>query len=163
MKKLLLIITFLVLFLIQTTSEEFIKLFGVAPNLLLVFTVIYSINSSIPKSILIGSIAGLLLDVSSQGLLGLNALLMTYIAILASFLSSKILFERKIITIITVFALGFIYDFFNVLITSALITRLPVFYIIYRYTLLFCVYNSIIAIPMTYLLDKLKFEYIRGI
>ncbi len=163
MKKLLLSLTFLILFLTQTSANDFIKLFGVAPNLLLVFTIAYSINSSIPQSILVGSIAGLLIDVSMQGMLGLNALLMAYIAVLGSFVSSKILFERKIIIIITVFAFGFLYEFLNLVITSALITKLPVFYITYRYTLPSCVYNSIVAIPMVYLLNKLKFEYIRGI
>ena len=163
LKKLLLFLIFLILFLIQTTLGEYIKIFDAAPNLLLVFVIIYSINSSVPTSILVGSIAGLLIDVSMQGLLGLNALIMTYIAIFASFLSSRILYERKIITIITVFALGFLFEFLNVAISNALITDLPVFYITLRYTLLSCVYNSVVAIGLVYLIDKLKFEYIRGI
>ncbi len=163
LKKLLLFLLFLIIFLIQTTLGEHIKIFDAVPNLLLVYVIIYSINSTVPASILVGSIAGLLIDVSMQGLIGLNALIMTYIAIMASFLSSKILYERKIITIITVFVLGFLYEFLNVAISSALITDLPVFYITLRYTLPSCVYNSVVSIGLVYVIDKLKFEYIRGI
>jgi len=75
-----------------------IGIFGTAPNLMLVFTIIYSVNSSVLSSVVAGSIAGLLIDVSMNGIVGVNALLMMYTAVFTSYLSSKILYERKIIS-----------------------------------------------------------------
>jgi len=163
LKKLLLVLTFLILYILQTTADEMIGIFGTAPNLMLVFTIIYSVNSSVLSSVVAGSIAGLLIDVSMNGIVGVNALLMMYTAVFTSYLSSKILYERKIIICITVFGLGFIYEVLSVVISNVFIHNLPLFYITCRYILLSCVYNTIVSIPMIYLLNKLKFEYIRGI
>ncbi len=163
MKKFFLFLTFLILFLVQTTSGELLRIFGAVPNLLLTFTIIYCVNSSVLSSVLVGAIAGLLTDVSTNAALGINALLMTYTAVFTSFLSSKILYERKIIICITVFALSLLYEFASVAITNFFVNSLPVFYITIRYTLLSCAYNTIVAVPLVYLINKLKFEYVRGI
>ena len=67
----------LILFLLQTTLCARYKIFGVVPNLVLVFAVSAFAVNSIPRSAFLAVFAGLMLDWSA-GRAGVNALLLLY-------------------------------------------------------------------------------------
>lgn len=163
MKKILTALTFVLLFVIQTSVGSYLKIFNVSPNLLLTFVIIYSVNSELLKAALAGCVCGLLTDAAGAGVMGYNALLMMYIAAMSSVFANKFYNENKLVSSLNVFIIGFIYEFIKVAVFNALYGELPVFYMTWRYILPECIFNSISAIPLAYWINWLKNEYIRGI
>ncbi len=163
MKKFFLSLTLLVLFVIQTSIGDKLKIFSVSPNLILIFVILFSMNASILKSAIAGLICGLLTDSVGFWVIGYNALFMMYIGILTSVMSSRYYFETKLTTFIIVFVFTFIFGFINTVVSSVIVSKLPVWYITYRYILFECVYNSYVALVISPLIKRLKIEYVRGI
>ena len=163
LKKFSTVLTFAVLILIQFFVSDSIQVFGVAPNLMLTFVIIYSVNNEIYKAAIAGCVYGLFLDATGAWAIGYNALLMMYTAALVASFSGRFFYENKLAIIITVFALSFLFEFVKVSVSNALFGDLPVFYVTGRYILPECIYNSIAALLLVPLADRIKYEYIRGI
>ena len=163
MKKLLTVLTFAVMILVQFFASDSMQIFGVAPNLLLTFVIIYSVNTEIYKAAIEGCVCGLFLDAMGVWAIGYNALLVMYIAALVASFSGKFFYENKLAIIITVFALSFLFEFVKVAVSNALFGDLPVFYVTGRYILPECIYNSIASLLLVPLANRIKYEYIRGI
>lgn len=163
MKKLLTVLTFAVMILVQFFASDSMQIFGVAPNLLLTFVIIYSVNNEIYKAAIAGCVCGLFLDAMGVWAIGYNALLVMYIAALVASFSGKFFYENKLAVIITVFALSFLFEFVKVAVSNALFGDLPVFYVTGRYILPECIYNSIASLLLVPLANRIKYEYIRGI
>lgn len=149
--------------LVQFFASDSMQIFGVAPNLLLTFVIIYSVNTEIYKAAIAGGVCGLFLDAMGVWAIGYNALLVMYIAALVASFSGKFFYENKLAVIITVFALSFLFEFVKVAVSNALFGDLPVFYVTGRYILPECIYNSIAALLLVPLANRIKYEYIRGI
>ena len=163
MKKFLTGLAFAVLILIHFVASDSIQIFGVAPNLILTFVIIYSVNNEIHKAAIAGCACGLFLDAMSVWTIGYNALLVMYIAALVASFSGKFFYENKLAVIITVFASSFLFEFVKVAVSNALFGDLPVFYVTGRYILPECIYNSVAALLLVPLANRIKYEYIRGI
>ena len=163
MKKFLTGLAFAVLILIHFVASDSIQIFGVAPNLILTFVIIYSVNNEIYKGAIAGCVCGLFLDAVGVGAIGYNALAVMYIAALVASFSGKFYYENKLAVIITVFASSFLFEFVKVAVSNALFGDLPVFYVTGRYILPECIYNSVAALLLVPLANRIKYEYIRGI
>jgi len=157
------VLAFAVLILIHFIASDSIQIFGVAPNLILTFVIIYSVNNEIHKAAIAGCACGLFLDAMSVWTIGYNALLVMYIAALVASFSGKFFYENKLAVIITVFASSFLFEFVKVAVSNALFGDLPVFYVTGRYILPECIYNSVAALLLVPLANRIKYEYIRGI
>ena len=72
-------LTLAVLFIVQTTLSCYIDIYGIAPNLIFVFIVCYSIYNFPVRSGFLCVIAGIIVDLYSRKYVGLNALLYMYI------------------------------------------------------------------------------------
>lgn len=163
MKKFLSALTFVLLFIVQTSMGEELKILNIAPNFVLAFVIIYSVRSEVLTSAAIGCICGLLLDISGPGINGYNALVLMYISVLVSTISGRFYYENSLVPVIAVFIFGFIFEFIKLLISNALFESLPLFYVTWRYILPECLFNSVVSIPLIYWINWLKNEYIRGI
>lgn len=101
----------LILFLLQTTLCARYKIFGIVPNLVLVFAVsVFAVNS-IPRSAFFAVFAGLMLDWQA-GRAGVNALILLYLSLLVSYASEKFFYKRLVYIVILTFAADILYSVF---------------------------------------------------
>ena len=163
LKKFLTVLTFAGLIIIQFFASNSMQIFGVAPNLILTFVIIYSVNNEIYKGAIAGCVCGLFLDAVGVWAIGYNALAVMYIAALVASFSGRFYYENKLAVIITVFGATFLFEFVKLALSNALFEDLPVFYVTYRYILPECIYNMVASFLLIPLAKRIKYEYIRGI
>lgn len=99
----------LILFLLQTTLCTRYKIYGVVPNLVLVFAVSFFAVNSIAQSALIAVFAGLMLDWTA-GRAGVNALILLYLGVLVSYVSGKFFYKRLVYIILLTFAADVLFN-----------------------------------------------------
>ena len=163
MKKTLTYICLVLIAVIQTSVGRYIRVFGILPNLVLIFTVLYSLTNGSVRAAVLGLVSGLLLDATSLGVFGLNGLMLMYTALIASYLSRKFYYENKLATFLGVFVYTLIYEAVLLILTQVMFSKSPFLYVFWRYIIVESLINSVISIPMLYLVKWLNNEYIRGI
>lgn len=163
MKKVLTYITLVLFAVIQTASGRYIKIFGVLPNLVLTFTILYSLTNGSFRAGVLGLVAGLIIDSLSSSAFGLNALLLMYTAIIASYFSRKFYYENKLASFCGVYIYTAIYESILLIFTQVIFSKAPFFSVFFRFILVESLINSAMAIPMLYVVKWLNNEYIRGI
>ena len=87
-------LTLVVLFIVQTTLGRYIDICGIAPNLVFVYILCYSMYNFPVRSAVLCIVAGIITDMYSMEYVGLNAILYMYIGLAISnfavdFISSK--------------------------------------------------------------------------
>ncbi|OGW74596.1 MAG: rod shape-determining protein MreD [Omnitrophica bacterium RBG_13_46_9] len=103
----------LILFFLEITALNKIRLFGVRPELLLIATIFFGFHFGMMRGMEVGLISGVLKDVFSIALFGVNALLFLFIGFLSGFLK-KSLFKENFITqflfsLISVYVISAVY------------------------------------------------------
>lgn len=99
----------LILFLLQTTLCARYKIFGIVPNLVVVFAISCFAVNNIRRSAFYAVFAGLILDWSA-GRVGVNALILLYIALLVSYASEKFFYKRLFYIVAVTFAADILYS-----------------------------------------------------
>lgn len=107
MKKVLAILIILILGILQSTALNYVKIFRIKPNLLLISVIFFSLHFGEAKanfSSLAGFLSGLLEDILSNSLIGINALSFGLCGLIVGVQSSKIykdsLFVHSLLTLI---------------------------------------------------------------
>lgn len=163
LKKTLVILTAFFLFVVQTSLGETIDIFGVVPNLILVFAVAYSLDSSAFSAALAGCICGLLTDFSDNGIVGIGGFFMMCICFCASIVSKKFYYDNKLSGLIIVFVSGLLFELSKVFIVNLIYTEFSLTSVFFRFILPGAVYNSCLSLPLMWWINWLKNEYVRGI
>ena len=163
MKKALTFITLILVAAIQTGAGQYIRIFGVLPNLILTFTILYSMTNDSFRAGACGLVAGFILDSTSHGVFGLNALLLMYAAIIISYFSKKFYYENKTAAFCGVFIYTAVYEAVLLILSHVLFSNASFFYVFIRYIILESLINAIISILLIYWIKWLNNEYIRGI
>lgn len=163
MKKTITYLTLVLLAVVQTGAGQYIKLFGVIPNIILTFAVVYSLTNSSVRSAVMGLTSGLVIDVTSAGTLGLNGIFLMYICLAVSYFSRKFYYENKLSSFISVYIYTAVYESLILITTQVIFSKSPFFYVLGRYILVESLINSLIAIPLMFWVKWLNNEYIRGI
>lgn len=88
MKKALTYLTLIILAVLQTTLFPHLHIMGVIPNLILVFVVCYSMYADPVPATVFAIIAGLVFDVYQASNIGFNSIMMMYIGLGLSCLTS---------------------------------------------------------------------------
>lgn len=105
------------LLVIQTTIPEYAKMFGVKPNLILVFTICAALVNGSTGGAVIGACAGLAIDLMSGKLLGMNALLGMYAGVTVGLVNKRIFRNNIFVLLLSVFTTSVVYEgliyFFN--------------------------------------------------
>lgn len=102
---------YLFIFLIlQTTLFARIKIFGVIPNLILVFSVCFFSVNKVPYSAFFGMISGLMLDWTVGTKTGLNAIIFLYLGVFVSFVSNKFFYKRLVYIVVLTFLSSLAYN-----------------------------------------------------
>ncbi len=164
MKKFLTFLSLFLLLVFQTTAGQYIKLFDVLPNYMLVFIILYSMSNTHAKTLIFGVTCGLMMDaVSSHSLFGLSTLMIMFMTLGICWLTNRFYYENGVLAVVLVFILTFAYDFLYLFLTKGIFDEISMFYCFWRYMLPEAVLNSVICIPVRYWTLWLKNEYIRGI
>ena len=163
MKKVLTYITLLFLVVFQTGAGRYIRIFGILPNLILIFTILYSMTNGSMRAGVLGLVAGMLVDSTSYGIFGLNALLLMYTAIIVSYFSKRFYYENKTAAFCGVLIYTLVYESVLLILSQVIFSKAPFFYVFVRYIIPESFINAVISIVVLYWVKWLNNEYIRGI
>lgn len=153
-KYILLYVSLLITFILQTTVAEKIAVFNVAPQLLLVFAICFSMANDVVPSMVFSAISGLLTDIAGGRVIGFNALLMMYLSMGIVYIGSEFFRDTPRAAVMLTALCTFLYELVFFIFTFAIFGNAYFFYIIYRVILAEVVYNSIIAVPVYLYVQK---------
>ena len=151
------ILSYVLLFaalILQTTLLSELTVFGIAPSLILVMVICFSLMNDCVPSAVFAVTAGLLLDISGGRITGFNALLMMYLSIGVVLLGQEFFRETPRAAAILVAISTFVYELIYFIFCFAIFGGAHFFYMIVRVILIECVYNAIITIPVYFFVNK---------
>lgn len=118
MKRVLLCLLGVLLVMVESSITNYIDIYGVSFNLVLIYMTIISLYLDELEAGIIGAIIGLTKDIAVGGVFGVNALILFAISYSISHLRDKIYKESYI----TIFVLVFITSLFDSLVNTAAVT-----------------------------------------
>ncbi len=145
---------FLVIFsIIQPTWLEYIAMFGIKPNLFLIYTIIISCHYSKKEGAIVGFFFGLIMDLLSGSIIGLNGCLMLILAFFTAHFCEKFIRKNTLPEImIIVFVATLCYELLYY--TIAFLGNLDFGNAFLKVLIPECLYNLIAAIPIYYIIPK---------
>ena len=155
-------ITILILFLIQTTLGQYIDIFGIAPNLVFVFAICYSMYNFPVRSAILCVVAGFLLDLYGCKTIGLNALIYMYIGLGVSLFGSTLMKKNIWAVALGTIVVSILYQIVYLLFEYVLKTDVSFWYGFLRIILPASIYDGIIALILSPWARWLSEEQIRG-
>ena len=139
MKKFLLCLLGVLLIVVEMSITNYIKIFNVSINLLIIYITIISLYLDETDVSIIGAIIGFIKDSTVGGVFGVNALTLFTIGYGISFLKTKIYKESNI----TIFALVFITSLFD-----SMVNIVTVMSVYNSYGILNLIIKGILTIPL---------------
>ncbi|MGL6107618.1 rod shape-determining protein MreD [Romboutsia sp.] len=118
MKKVLLCLLGILLVVIENSITNYIDLFGVSFNIVIVYMTIIALYTDELEVGIIGAIIGIVKDITIGGIFGVNALILFAVSYGISHLKDKIYKESRI----TIFALVFITSLFDSMVNIATVS-----------------------------------------
>ncbi|MGN1032547.1 MAG: rod shape-determining protein MreD [Intestinibacter sp.] len=101
MKRILLCILGIFIIIIQNSIINYLSIFGMTINIVLIYLVIISLYLEELESGIIGAILGIVLDSSAGGIFGSNALILFLLSYMVSYLRNKI-YKESLVMIFTI-------------------------------------------------------------
>ena len=139
MKKVLLCLLGVLLLIIENSIINYIHIFGVSFNLILIYMTVIALYMDELEAGIIGAIIGLVKDMTTGGIFGVNALILFAISYGISHLRDKIYKESRI----TIFALVIITSLFDSMVNIATTS------VVYNsYGIITLVIKGILMIPL---------------
>ncbi len=155
-------LTLVVLFVVQTTLSGYIDVFGIAPNLIFVYILCYSMYNFPVRSAVLCVAAGILTDLYSQNFVGLNALLFMYIGLAVSNFASSLIKNSIWTSFLGVLTVSVIYHSV-LLIADYVVPGYSGFvYPFARFAVPTAVYDAVLSLAMTFWARRLSEDKIRG-
>jgi len=145
--------------LLQSTVFDYIKIFNVKPNLIIVFVVSVALLRGNVEGAIIGFVTGLCQDMISGKLLGLYSLLGLYLGLIIGSVNKRLYRENFFVIIFFAFISTVVYESIVYLLTSfRSIVENPVIMLFPFKNIILpeAVYNSIISILIYILVIKLN-------
>lgn len=140
--------------ILQTTFICELDIFGVAPSLIMVMVICFSLMNDIIPSAVFAAVAGLLLDISGGRIIGFNTLLMIYLSIGVVMFGSEFFRDTPRAAAALVAMGTFAYELIYFTFSIAIFGGSHFFYMIVRVILLESVYNAILAIPVYFYVNR---------
>ncbi|TCK98088.1 rod shape-determining protein MreD [Natranaerovirga hydrolytica] len=148
MLKRFLVLSLIVLigYILQSTLFQYLDVFQVAPNILLIITVSFALIRGKLEGAFIGFFCGLLMDIFFGRIIGFNALMYMYIGYFNGFVY-KLFFKESLLiptlmVLVSTFAYGFSYYVFAFLLRG----RTEIWYYLYRIVIPEMVYTTFITL-----------------
>jgi rod shape-determining protein MreD len=92
----------IVMALLQTTIMPRLRVFGVSPDLVLLFTVTCGLLWGVRKGIVVGLVGGLVLDMSSSAFFGLSATGMAIVALISGLGGANVFPAARVVPFVVV-------------------------------------------------------------
>ena len=138
----------IVILVLQTTVLDFIKVFNVEPNILLVFVVCIALLRGNVEGAVLGLFSGLALDMIAGTTIGFYALLGMYLGFTAGSVNKGLYKDNLLVVVFFTFLFTFAYEILvfilKVLLPSGNITEL--FYSLRYIILPEAIYNSLLSV-----------------
>lgn len=139
MKRVLLCFLGILLVLVEGSITNYIDIYGISVNLVLIYMTVISLYLDELEAGILGAIIGLIKDITTGGIFGVNALILFVISYVISHLRDKIYKESYI----TIFALVFITSLFDSMVNITAVT------LVYNsYGILTLVLKGVLIIPL---------------
>jgi len=155
-------ITVLVLFLVQTTLREYIDIYGIAPNLVFVFAICYSMYNFPVRSAILCVISGFLLDLYGCKTLGINALIFMYIGLGVSLFGGTLMKKNIWGVALGMIAISLVYQSIYFIAEYVAKTNVSFLYGFLRIILPAAIYDGVMALVLSNWARWLSEEQIRG-
>lgn len=156
-------LTLAVLFVLQTTLGRYIDICGIAPDIIFVYVLCYSMYNYPVRAAVLSIIAGIIVDLYSSTHVGLNALLYMYIGLSVSNFASTLMKKNVWTVALGVVVLSILYHTV-VLITQYVIAGHSGFvYPFVRIALPTAVYDGVVSLVLSLWAQWLSMDKIRGL
>lgn len=158
-RKILFYLFFILFFLVlQTTLLQFVSIYGVIPNLLIVFTIVTAILRNSAEGSAVGFFAGLCIDMQFGSILGFHALLGFYLGLAAGTISKRVYRENLMIVAFFTFVYSIAYEAAVYLISNILNADIRIIFAFTNVILPEALYNCVVSIllfPLVYKAGKI--------
>lgn len=102
MKRVILILLCILLFIVDNSLMPFFKIGGVYPSLLFVFVILFSTINGYWDAVILGSVSGILQDIYFTNVFGINALTNLLLCVIAAYIGNTTIKNRVTIPVATV-------------------------------------------------------------
>lgn len=154
MKKVYLCLLGIAILILENSITNYITIFGVTIDLLLIFLTIISLYLDELESSIIGAVLGLLKDISVGGIFGLNALIYFLICYIVSYSRKKIYKESKVTIFTLILATTIFSSVLNILASIVVYSSFTIVRLMIRGIVILPILNSIIALILYKAFDK---------
>ena len=161
MKKIVTYIFLIILLVLQSSLCKNIEVLHIMPNLILVFVVCYSMYSEPVMATILGVVSGILMDVFQAQNMGFNSIVIMYIALSLSCMTSGYIRSNIWTVIVFVVLSTIVYEGLYTFLTLFLFGRMSIFQL-FADILIESVYNIVIAIPLSFFAKYLGEDEVRS-
>ncbi len=146
-RQLLLIITLIIIVVFQSSNIiEGLKVGNIKPNIILLYVIYISLNTNIIVAQTIGFFAGIIEDILSQSLIGINALSKTLLAFFLNHFKTRIYTEKALSVIIVVFFTSILIRLFYFLLIFIFVNKVNFYHSILKIVIPEAVYNAAVSV-----------------
>lgn len=154
MKKVYLCILGIAILILENSITNYISIFGVTIDFLLIFLTIISLYLDDLESSIIGAVLGLLKDISVGGIFGVNALIYFLICYIISYSRKKIYKESKVTIFTLILATTIFSSVLNILASIVVYSSFTAVRLMIRGIVILPILNSIMALILYKAFDK---------
>ncbi len=140
--------------LIQTILLPHISIQGIHPDLFVIFLIYHYLNSDSKQTFHASLAIGLTKDIFSVGPFGLTTVIFVILGYLISMIKTNIYKKHLLTQIMVTLIISIIYNLLYLFISSALLTSTNLLVMVWKCPII-AVYNSIIAIPVFWLFNRI--------
>ncbi len=156
-------VTLLVIYILQTSLGIYIDIYDIAPNIIFVFAVCYSMYNFPVKSTVLCLVAGILVDLYSQPYVGVNALMYMYIGLAISNFAGSLIKKNIWTVALGVLVVSVVYHTALLIISYVIPGYASFGYPFLRIVLPTALYDGVIAIVVSCWARWLSEERIKGL
>ena len=154
MKKVYLCLLGIAILILENSITNYITIFGVTIDFLLIFLTIISLYLDDLESSIIGAVLGLLKDISVGGIFGVNALIYFLICYIISYSRKKIYKESKVTIFTLILATTIFSSVLNILASIVVYSSFTAVRLMIRGIVILPILNSIMALILYKGFDK---------
>lgn len=154
MKKVYLWLFGIAILILENSITNYITIFGVTIDYLLIFLTIISLYMDELESSILGAIVGLIKDIAVGGIFGINALIYFLICYIVSYSRKKIYKESKVTIFTLILATTILSSLINILASMVVYSSFTTARLIIRGIVLLPILNSIMALVLYKVFDK---------
>jgi len=145
---------------LQSTLLNHLTIVGVKPDLILLVVVFLGLFKGSTVGAMVGFCGGLIYDLTSSSLLGLNALSLTLVGFLVGLIQGKVYGENIVFQVALVFAATLMSNILFFLLSAIFYLASPLGHGLGRIILPAAIYNICLVIPIFWVMRKLLGRYI---